>query len=330
MRQLAIVVPAYNEADHVATVLNGFEEIRSACKALAFEPFLVLVDDGSADATNDVFVAALKKRRLPAKVIRLSRNFGKDSAILAALQETVADAYAIIDADGQTPFGLLPDMIRKLQSGPYELIHAVKRGESYGPVRRLLTWLFFLVARLLRIKELRKGISDFMLFTRPARDRLLLLSEKELVVRNLIHWLGLPKESVPFKPAKSRRSSFTFRKLFVLAMKSFISFSSILRINFVIALCYWVFSLFYGTLIIYNKITGRIVVGLSTMTLLTLFSFGLMFFMIAIIGEYLIVIFEEVKKRPRYLIDRVVDINLATPRQRQRRQRSSISRSRSG
>jgi len=134
------------------------------------------------------------------------------------------------------------------------------------------------------------------------------MQENGVVVRNLVRWLGMAFREITFKPGESAVTTFTFKELFLLGVRSIISFSHILRINFFIALGYWIFSFFYGILILHNKLTGRIVVGLSTMTLLTLISFGLMFFMIAIIGEYLIILFDEVKKRPRFLIDRISDI----------------------
>jgi len=309
MSRLAILVPAFNESGNVDTVITGMRAIGEPLAVQGVEPVLVVIDDGSKDRTFELFADRLHREGVKAKLIGLVRNFGKDSALFAALQEVEADAYVIVDADGQTPFTLVPEMVRLLVSGSVQVIQAVKRQESYGWSRRFLTTLFFWIARKLGIGELHKGASDFILFSRQVRDRLCQLQEKEIVVRNLIRWLGYPTREIPFIPAPSDRTSFTFRKLFLLGVKSIISFSHILRINFFIALFYWVFSFFYGCLILYNKLTGRIVVGLSTMTLLTLFSFGLMFFMIAIIGEYLITLFEEVKKRPRYLIDRIVDVD---------------------
>ena len=241
-------------------------------------------------------------------MIRFVRNFGKDSAVFAGMQEMDADFYVIVDADGQTPFSLVPEMYRCSEEEKVEVVYAVKEQEPYHWLRRSLTALFFFIARKLGIRELKKGSSDFMLFSRSVRNRILQMQENGVVVRNLVRWLGMAFREITFKPGESDVTTFTFKELFLLGVRSIISFSHILRINFFIALGYWIFSFFYGILILHNKLTGRIVVGLSTMTLLTLISFGLMFFMIAIIGEYLIILFDEVKKRPRFLIDRISDI----------------------
>jgi dolichol-phosphate mannosyltransferase len=308
MKRLAVIVPALNESRRIDTVVAGVRGIQVELAAPGFQVLLVLVDDGSRDGTFAQFAGRLAGEGIAAKLIRLARNFGKDSAVLAGLQEVEADFYVIVDADGQTPFSLVPAMQRRLAEEKAEVVYAVKEQEAYAWGRRFLTSAFFFLARKLGIRELKKGSSDFMLFSRNVRDQLLRMQENGLVVRNLVRWLGLPSCEVPFTPGASSGTAFTFRRLFLLALRSIISFSHVLRINFFVAMGYWIFSFFYAILILYNKFTGRIVVGLSTMTLLTLISFGLMFFMIAIIGEYLIIIFDEVKRRPRFLIAQVVDI----------------------
>jgi polyisoprenyl-phosphate glycosyltransferase len=308
MKRIAILVPAYNESRRVETVISGLRSIQSALPSADVRIVLVLIDDGSWDNTFEIFAEKLAEGAIAAKLIRLNRNFGKDSAIYAGLQEMEADFYVIVDADGQTPFLLIPEMYRRIEKEKVEVIFAVKEQEPYHWLRRSLTAIFFFVARKLGIQELKKGSSDFMLFSRRIRDRIVSITEKEIVIRNLVRWLGMASREITFKPGESDATTFTFKKLFTLGIRSIISFSHVLRINFFIALGYWIFSFFYGILILYNKFTGRIVVGLSTMTLLTMLSFGLMFFMIAIIGEYLIILFEEVKARPRFFIERIRDI----------------------
>jgi polyisoprenyl-phosphate glycosyltransferase len=305
MKRLAVVVPAYNEQRNVSGVIERFSAVRPSLEAGGVLPFLVIVDDGSRDGTFSRFVAEIQKTDIPATLIRLVRNFGKDNAVMAALQRVESDLYVIVDADGQTPLAIVPDMIARLGDGPLEIVNGVKDREPYGPLRKAATALFFWIVRLLGINEIRKGASDFLLFTRRVRDELVRLKERELVVRNMIHWLGFPEGDVAFTPSRVSSSAFTFRKLFLLAVKGIISFSGVLRINFFLAFLYWTFSLAYGGLILYNKFTGKIVVGLSTMTLLTLISFGLLFFMIAVIGEYLMALFDEIKSRPTYLVEEV-------------------------
>ncbi len=307
-RTLVVVVPAFDEAHRAGEVLDGLAALRGPLAELGLTPRLVVVDDGSRDGTAEAFRSLAAGRPFPVRIVRFQRNFGKDAAMLAGLTHGEGDLYVLVDADGQTPFAKIPEMARTLLADRTEVVYAVKESEPYGPARRALTNLFFFLARKLGIKELRKGSSDFMLFSRRVRDRLLSLPEQEVVVRNLVRWLGEPCSTLTFAPPRAEGSRWSTRQLFWLAMKSILSFSHVLRINFFVALAYWIFSVVYGSVILYNKITGRIVVGLSTMTLLTLLSFGLLFLMIAIIGEYLIALFEEVKRRPRFLVETVEDL----------------------
>lgn len=308
MKRLAVIVPALNESRRVKSVMSGLRAILAGLASSDVRVVMVLVDDGSQDGTFERFERELPGTGITAKLIRFSRNFGKDSAVFAGLQETQADFYVIVDADGQTPYSLVPEMYRLIDAESVEVVYAVKSREPYGWLRRSLTGLFYVAAHRLGIWEMKKGSSDFMLFSRLVRDRIVSMGEKEIVVRNAVRWMGLSSREIPFEPGKSDTTAFSLTKLLTLGLRSLLSFSHILRINFFIALGYWVFSFFYAIMIIHNKLTGRIHEGLSTTTLLALISFGLLFFMIAIIGEYLIVLFEEVKKRPRFVIDRIRDI----------------------
>ncbi len=236
MKRLAVLVPALNESRRVDTVIDGLHGIQSALPVSAVQVVLVLIDDGSWDNTFEIFEKKLGDEAITAKLIRFGRNFGKDSAILAGMQQMEADFYVIVDADGQPPFSLVPEMYRRIEKEKVEIIYAVKEQEPYHWLRRSLTSLFFLVAKKLGIRELKKGSSDFMLFPRLVRDRVLLMQENGVVVRNLVRWLGMDSRDVPFRPGQSNVTSFTFKQLFMLGVRSIISFSHILRINFFIAL----------------------------------------------------------------------------------------------
>lgn len=302
---LAVIVPVLNEARHVDSLLDSFIDLRSALLPGNASPRLVIVDDGSQDGCYGRFLQACRSRKLSATLIRLRRNFGKDRAVQAALAEIEADMYVIIDADQQTPMSLIPDMVDRMREQNVELVNAVKKSEPYGLFRKLLTYAFFRVARMLSIREFRRGYSDFILFSRSVRDALTALPEKEFVVRSMIYWFQFPEATLDYTPAKTQASRFPLPKLFSMAVKSLVTFSNFLRINFILASLYWFGSLIYAAVIIYNKLNGRIVTGLSSTLLLILVSFGLLFFMIAIIGEILKIIFAEIKSRPGYFIERV-------------------------
>lgn len=305
LKTLAVIVPVLNETRHVQVLLDSFGKLVQTLEPQGITPRLVVVDDGSTDGCYGAFLGGCRKAGISSLLIRLRRNFGKDRAVQAALAEVETDAYVIVDADQQTPMSLIPEMTALMKSKGVDLVNAVKKREPYGVFRKLMTGLFFLVARLLSIREFRRGYSDFILFTRAVRDALTALPEKEFVVRSMIYWFRFPEADLEYTPGKTDSSRFSLFRLFAMAVKSLVTFSNFLRINFVLASLYWAGSLVYAAVIIYNKLSGRIVTGLSSTLLLMMFSFGVLFFMIAIIGEILRIIFTEVKSRPGYFIAQV-------------------------
>jgi glycosyltransferase involved in cell wall biosynthesis len=304
-KSLKVIVPVLNESLNVSKVMDAFEDLTSKLNSKNFLCTLVVVDDGSTDNSFCLFLEYCKKMKGSYVLIKLRRNFGKDKAVQAALREVAGDYYVIVDADNQTPMSLIPEMVDQLVKTDSEMVSARKKNEPYGFARKYLTYLFFKVSKLLSIKEFRKGYSDFILFSRKVRDSVLELKEKEFVLRHLIFWFRYKEAVVEYIPPKGGKSEWSLTKLFAMALKSLVTFSNFLRINFFLSIIYWVSSLVYGGIIIYNKLTNKIVTGLSSTLLLILFSFGLLFFMIAIIGEILKIIFTEIKQRPEYLIEKV-------------------------
>ncbi len=304
-QSLAVIVPVLNESRHVESLLNSFAELGRDLAQRQVSPHLVIVDDGSSDGCYGKFLAACSGSKMKTTLIRLRRNFGKDRAVQAALAEVAADIYVIVDADQQTPMNLIPQMLDLKEKEGVELVNAVKKSEPYGIFRKLLTYSFFRIAKILSIREFRRGHSDFILFTRVVRDALTALPEKEFVVRSMIYWFQFPETAIEYIPGKAQASGFSLFRLFSMAVKSLVTFSNFLRINFILASLYWIGSLAYGAVIIYNKLSGRIVTGLSSTLLLIMVSFGILFFMIAIMGEILRIIFTEIKARPGYFVERV-------------------------
>lgn len=302
MRRLAVVVPFFNEEKRITPLLEGFLSFRERFLQRGVCPFLVGVDDGSRDRSWLLFKEGLRERGVPAVALRLLRNFGKEAALSTALREVEADLYVFLDADLQTPLEMVFPLLEALDREGVEVAAAVKEREPYGLLRRLGTRSFFKLLELFGVKELEEGASDFLLITRRVRDRFLELPEKQFVFRSLIRWLGFPETRIPFSPGRVEGSRFSYSKLFHLGIRTLVTFSHVLRVNFFLAVFYWTISLIYAGVILYNKITHRIVTGLASTLLLMLLSFGLLFFMIALLGEVVTILFEEVKNRPLSLI----------------------------
>lgn len=143
MKKLAVLVPVLNESQRVETVIAGLHDIQSKLISSGIQVLMVLIDDGSQDNSFDAFEKKLCEEKIRAKLIRFSRNFGKDSAVFAGMQEMEADFYVIVDADGQTPFSLVPEMFRCSEREKVDVVYAVKAQEPYHWLRRSLTAIFF-------------------------------------------------------------------------------------------------------------------------------------------------------------------------------------------
>ncbi len=303
MKKLAFVFPVFNGEVYLNNLFEKFLEISQKIEnTFNIKSSLIIVDDGSKDKTFVKAKELFEKKRVEGLFISFTRNFGKDKAILSALENFEADYYVILDVDLQTPIEIVPQMLQKLISEDVELVKAVKINEPYGILRKLFTKLFFMVAGFLKISEFKKGSSDFILFTKNVRDNVISLKENEFLLRTMIFWFGFKDSEIYFEPEKVKDTRFPFSKLFSIGIRGIVTFSNFLRINFLFSVIYWIAAFFYAGLIIYNKIHHKIVTGLSSTLLLMLMSFGLLFLMLAIIGEILKIIFEEVKKRPRYII----------------------------
>ena len=308
MKTISILIPVFNEEKNIEKIFNEYEKIKDKLSNdFSLNSMLIFIDDGSRDNTfTEISKCFSKNNKTKGSYIKLQKNFGKDKAIISALNSIESEYYVIIDADLQTPIKFLPKMLSAIYTKDVDIVKAVKEKEPYNLTRKLLTSIFFFIAKILKISEFKKGSSDFIMFTKKVRDKIINLKESEFLLRSIIAWFGFKEETIHFKPDKSMKSSFPIKKLFILGIRGIVTFSNFLRLNFIISLIYWITSILYGSLIIYNKITGKIVTGISSVLLLTMISFAILFLMIAILGETVKIIFDEVKKRPTYIIEKII------------------------
>jgi glycosyltransferase involved in cell wall biosynthesis len=298
---LSVVVPIFREAGLLPALLASVRGALIPCK-IAYE--LVLVDDGSSDDTWRV-ISDEAKLNPPIRAVRLSRNFGKESAICAGLEHARGDAVILMDADGQHPPSLLPEMVRMWQASGADMVEAVKRNrgrESFpGKFGALL---FYLILHRLSGFDF-KGASDFKLMNRKAVNAWLKMGERNVFFRGMTAWMGFTTVQIPFEvvPRSGGRSTWSYLKRLKLALTGITSFSSLpLQLVTFAGALFLVFSIGLGAETLYLKLTGRAVSGFATVILLELLIGSLLMISLGIIGEYLARIYEEVKGRPRYLV----------------------------
>jgi glycosyltransferase involved in cell wall biosynthesis len=222
--EISIVVPAYREGPQLAENLRQIVyAARSACNSLE----LIVVDDGSPDQTWDALIVLADE--LPElHAIRLSRNFGKEAALVAGIAQSRGSAVIVMDADLQHPPELIGEMLRLWREDGYQIVNAVKRARgSEARSKTLLAGLYYRLFSGLAGIDLASA-SDFKLLDRSAAESLSALPERHTFFRGLIAWMGFRQISIPFdvKPRTSGRSKWSFWKLTALAIDSILSFSA--------------------------------------------------------------------------------------------------------
>lgn len=305
---VSVVVPAHNEAQGIAQATHVIGGVLDGC-GVRWE--IVVVDDGSRDGTFDR-VGELARRDPRIKGIRFSRNFGKESALLAGLAHAAGDAVITIDADLQHPPSLIPQMVEHWRGGA-KVVDAVKRSrDTDGAMTRLRARVFN--ALLTRLGGIRvENSSDFKLLDRVVVDTVArLLPERRRFYRGLTEWVGYERVSLPFDVAERNagEGKWTLWKLVELALTATISFTSApLRIVTVLGFLTLAFGFVVGAEALIGWARGFAVSGFTT-TIATLLIIGsTIMISLGIIGEYIAKIYDEIKARPAYLVDGVVGLD---------------------
>jgi glycosyltransferase involved in cell wall biosynthesis len=300
------VVPVFQEAEALRTFVAS---IRHALSQAAISYEVVLVDDGSSDNTWPIIAEEAKASPL-VRGFRLSRNFGKEAALCAGLEEARGAAVLVMDGDGQHPASLLPEMIRMWQTTGADIVQAVKRSrgrESFSNKASAL--LFYILLEKFSGFHL-KGASDFKLMSRKAVNAWLRMGERNVFFRGMTAWMGFTTVQIPFEVVDRARgqSTWSYLKRVKLAITGITAFSSLpLQLVTFAGGLFLVFSVILGAQTIYLKLSGQAVSGFATVILLELIIGSCLMISLGIIGEYLARIYREVKGRPRYLVTESTD-----------------------
>lgn len=298
---VSVVIPVFREGVQLSAFLALVRDSLRQCN-LPYE--LVLVDDGSPDDTWRVIVEEAKTFQA-IRALRLSRNFGKEAALCAGLEHARGDAAIVMDADGQHPPSLIPDMVRMWQSSGADIVEAVKRKRGRESLSsKLGALLFYFILNKLSGFHF-KGASDFKLMNRKAVDAWLRMHERNVFFRGMTVWMGFITVQIPFEvvPRSAGQSTWSVLKRLKLALVGITAFSSFpLHLVTFAGVIFLVLSVLLALETLYLKLTGQAVSGFATVILLELIIGSLLMISLGIIGEYLARIYEEVKGRPRYLV----------------------------
>lgn len=301
---LSFVIPAYNEAGNIRLAISKIsKEFEGSGALLEF----IFVDDGSRDNTWEVIKQASNEdSRI--RGVSFSRNFGKEAAIFAGLSEASGDACIVMDADMQHP----PHVARKMydlwrENTEIDIVEGKKRSrgnESFSS--KLFAKLFYGVFCKTADIDL-KGSSDFKLITRRAVEELLKLPERYTFFRGLSNWIGFKSIEVEFDvaPRENGETKWSFAKLLKYGINSVSSFSSApLQMVTICGAVFLLFTVILGVQTLFNFFMGYALEGFTTVIILLLFIGSIIMFSLGIIGYYISRIYDELKRRPRYIVEK--------------------------
>ena len=306
---LSVVVAAYNEEGNVPLLYDRLLALDWA--ALKLEPEFVFVDDHSQDKTPQV-LASLAARDPRVKVLRFSKNFGSHKAFTAGLEHCTGVAAVILAADLQDPPETIPQLVAKWREGA-KVVWAVREdreGESLAT--RLLSRLYyFLMRRMAEVRPPRKG-ADFLLLDRVVVAELRKAPEKHTSLLSLIQWMGFDQAEIVYTKAArhSGRSNWTLSKKLKLAVDSFVSFSYVpLRLASACGLLFAFSGFLYAAVIAVRAIAlGSPVQGWSSLMCVLLIVSDVQLVILGILGEYLWRTFDEARGRPRYIVEKRINL----------------------
>ena len=304
MKKVSVIVPCYNESSSLSQLYAALKELMESQSQYEWE--ILMVNDGSQDNTLQV-IKELRQQDPRVCYIDLSRNFGKERAMLAGFDHVTGDCTAIIDADLQHPPMVIADMLQLWEQG-YQDIYA--RRETRGResfLRKHFTKLYYKILQKMADTEVLTNVGDFRLLDRRCIDALKQLRETQRYTKGLYCWIGFRKHFVTFEQQgrTAGHSSFSARRLFNLAVEGITSYSTApLRIATLLGVIVSCLAFIYMCYVLVKTlIFGDPVRGYPTLIITILFLGGLQLLALGIIGEYLSRIFLETKQRPPYLIN---------------------------
>ena len=297
---MSVVAPVYNEEG----VIEQFHARVTGALGLDLEFELVLVDDGSTDATPRILeaIADVDQR---VRVVSLSRNFGHQTALTAGLDHARGDVVVMLDADLQDPPELIVTMLKRWAAG-CDVVYAVRDARA-GESRFKLTtarWFYSVFDRLAQI-DLGQNAGDFRLLDRHALDGLLAMRERHRFLRGMTVWVGYTQAAVPYsRDARyAGKTKFTPAKMLHFSLDAILSFSERpLQFATLLGLLISLLAFVAIPVVIVLRLLGHYLPGFGTITIVVLLLGGIQLISIGIIGEYVGRIYDEVKGRPLYLV----------------------------
>jgi dolichol-phosphate mannosyltransferase len=299
LRLLSVVAPMFDEE---ATAEVFYERVCAALEGVPFE--LVVVDDGSSDSTPEI-LDRLASSDPRVRVVYLSRNFGHQTAITAGLDHATGDAVVMIDADLQDPPEVITTLVDHWQQGA-DVVYAVReRREGETRFKLATARLFYRLMSRLAAIELQENSGDFRLMDRRALDALLAMRERSRYLRGMTVWVGFTQAAVTYRrdPRYAGETKYTLSRMLRFALDAMASFSHApLQAATILGFIFSFIAFLAIPIVFVLKLFDSYLPGFSTLTIVVLLLGGIQLIAVGIIGEYVGRIYDEVKRRPLYVV----------------------------
>ncbi|MEK7633223.1 MAG: glycosyltransferase family 2 protein [Patescibacteria group bacterium] len=304
---ISVVIPIYNESLGIPELIKQLTNFMNKNPAYDFE--VVFVEHGSVD-NSFVLLQKFSRKDRRLKILQLSKNFGCDGGIAAGMHFVTGDACVIMMADLQEPIDLISKFIEKWEAG-YEIVYGQVKKRTAGFFRNVSSVLFYKIINLFTKNMFPENASDFRLIDKRVYQTINQMGEQNKYLRGLIMWTGFKHIGISFNRANrfAGESKADFKTALKVALNGIFSFSYLpLRFVTFLGIGITVVSFFMIIFYLYLFLVhGREAPGAATMIILTLSLFGILFFVLGIISEYLARIYDEVKARPSFIIKNKVN-----------------------
>lgn len=303
MKKLSVVVSVYNEE---LALEMFFEETTKILKEMDWDYELIFVNDGSQDGSYDIlkkFITMSDKVR----VVNFSRNFGHEAAMLAGVDYARGDGVVCMDADLQHPPAYIPKITEAFDSG-YSVVNMVRtKNKDAGIIKRITSGAFYKVLNWMSPVKFENNASDFFAFDAKVM-KVMKTEYRERIrfLRGFVQNVGFRRTTIEFEAAKrvAGESKYSIKKLFKFSIHTLFSFSDLpLKLGVYSGIVTALFGIILMVYTIINKVLYHVPAGYSTIIVFLSFMFAVLMVIIGVIGEYISILFTEIKERPIYLVD---------------------------
>ena len=306
-KMISLIIPCFNEEAGLGILYEALNNVAASMEDCYDFEFL-LIDDGSEDRTLEK-IQAFAENDSRIHYISFSRNFGKEAAMYAGFCYAKGDYVTVMDSDMQDPPSLLPKMVEILEQGEYDSVatrRVTRKGEP--PIRSFFARLFYKIINRISDANVVDGARDFRLMTRPMVDTIVSMSEYNRFSKGIFGWIGFKTFWLPYENIErvAGETKWSFWKLFNYSLDGIINFSQVPLVISAWAGFFFVMLSILATIfvVLRKAVYGGSVEGWASLVCVILFVGGVQLFCTGVLGLYLAKTYQEVKRRPHYIISK--------------------------